>query len=203
MENLKQHLLALHEIIEKCGEQLEGNCFYYDRSLQFAPELLAKQRNLLKVASMLPESPSIMEIGFNAGHSMLLFLTNQPKARCTVFDICEHSYAKPCFEYLKKSFPDAQLELIEGDSTLTVSAYNTNNLFDLVHVDGGHAEGVAESDMNNGMRLCKQGGYIILDDTNDSAIANIGIKHEKANAILIAPEFEQTALYEHKVYQKL
>lgn len=201
MDILKQHLIALQQIVEQSGEQLEGNCFYYHQSLHLAPELHAKQRNLLKVASMLPDSPSIMEIGFNAGHSMLLFLMQKPNAKCTIFDICEHIYVYPCFEYLKTAFPNAQLELIEGDSCMTVSNYAAQQ-FDLVHVDGGHLEHVAASDMANGLRLCKQGGYIILDDTNDERIAAIGRTYEANQSILIAPEFEQTALYEHVVYRR-
>lgn len=201
MDILKQHLIALQQIIQQSGEQLEGNCFYYHQSLQLAPELHTKQRNLLKVASMLPNKPSIMEIGFNAGHSMLLFLIQQPAANCVIFDICEHSYVKPCFEYLKAAFPQAQLELICGDSCETVPNYAAQQ-FDLVHVDGGHLEYVAASDMANGLRLCKQGGYIILDDTNDERIAAIGHKYEANQSILIAPEFEQTALYEHVVYRR-
>jgi len=202
MDILRQHLIALQQIIQQSGEQLEGNCFYYHQSLQLAPELHAKQRNLLKVSMALPNSPAIMEIGFNAGHSILLFLIKQPTAHYTIFDICEHSYVRPCFEYLKNAFPQAQLELIEGDSCETVSNYNSQQ-FDMVHVDGGHLEYIAASDMANAVRLCKQGGYIILDDTNDPLIAAIGKSYEERNATILAAQFEQTALYEHTVYQKL
>ena len=191
-------------IVEKSGEQLEGNCFYYHQTLHLAPELQAKQRNLLKVAGQLTApSPAIMEIGFNAGHSLLLFLMKQPSARYVVFDICIHSYVKPCFEYLKSQFPQATLELIEGDSMQTVANYTTNETFDIIHVDGGHLEEVAASDMKHAVRLCSKGGYIILDDTNDTIIATIGHSHEAEQSVLIAPNFESTALYQHQIYTRL
>ncbi len=220
MDILYKHIIALQNIVEQSGEQLEGNCFYYHQTLHLAPELQAKQRNLLKVASqlMVPlaqapilvqglvpavQNPRILEIGFNAGHSLLLFLMKQPAAHYVVFDICMHSYVKPCFEYLKSQFPQATLELIEGDSMQTVENYRTDELFDLIHVDGGHAEEVAASDMKHAVRLCRKGGYIILDDTNDTAIAAVGRIYEVAGAILIAPQFEETALYQHQIYVRI
>lgn len=204
MDILYKHLIALQNIVQQSGEQLEGNCFYYHQSLHLAPELQAKQRNLLKVASQLTApNPAIMEIGFNAGHSLLLFLMKQPSARYVVFDICIHSYVKPCFEYLKSQFPKATLELIEGDSMQTVANYTSNETFDIIHVDGGHLEEVAASDMKHAVRLCSKGGYIILDDTNDTAIAAVGRTYEEAAVILIAPQFEETALYQHQIYTRL
>ena len=62
---------------------------------QRIPQLFTKQMNLYKSAM---EAKNILEIGFNAGHSCLLFLLANPESKITIFDICEHKYAKPCFE---------------------------------------------------------------------------------------------------------
>jgi len=200
MDALEKHIRALHNIILTSGEILEGNCFYYHQTLQLSPELQSKQRNLLKSSINKQE---IMEIGFNAGHSLLLFLLNAPTAKYTVFDICEHSYVKPCFEYLKTAFPDAKLTLIAGDSTITVPNYikeNPNALFDLVHVDGGHLETVARSDMAAAIQLCATNGIIILDDTQDPVLASVGHKYEKSGHLLIDQSAEQTHMYQHQIY---
>jgi predicted O-methyltransferase YrrM len=201
MDALVAHIRALHALIEKSGELLEGNCLYYHQTLQLAPELQAKQRNLLRSAK---GSGAIMEIGFNAGHSLLLFLMSAPNAVYTVFDICEHAYTRPCFEYLCQAFPAAQLTLIEGDSTQTVPAWiaaNPERKFDLVHVDGGHTAEVASADLMGAIQVTRTDGYIILDDTNDNAIRSLGDYYLQQGFLQPAPQ-EQTALYEHCVYNR-
>ncbi len=202
MDQLSTHIEQLHNIILQCGELLEGNCFYYHHSLQLSPELQSKQRNLIKAAS---NKKQILEIGFNAGHSLLLFLQNAPKASYTVFDICEHRYTRPCFEYLQKAFPEATLTLIAGDSTITIPQFiseNPTTQFDLIHVDGGHAEEVALSDMTCAINLSSPHGLIILDDTQAPNLAAIGRKFENSGHVIPAENMEETHMYQHQVYQR-
>jgi len=199
MNALVTHIRALQTIVEQSGELLEGNCLYYHNSLQLAPELQAKQRNLLRAAD---GAHIIMEIGFNAGHSLLLFLMKAPTAHYVIFDICEHSYTRPCFAYLRQSFPAAQLTLIEGNSMQTVPAWiaaNPGHTFDLVHVDGGHAAEIAKADLEGAIQVTRTGGLIILDDTNDPAIRVQGDLNVQRGFLAPAPQ-EQTALYEHLLY---
>jgi predicted O-methyltransferase YrrM len=201
MNALATHIRALQTIVEQSGELLEGNCLYYHNSLQLAPELQAKQRNLLRAAN---DAQTIMEIGFNAGHSLLLFLMKAPAARYVIFDICEHSYTRPCFAYLRQSFPAAQLTLLEGDSLQTVPAWiaaNPGEHFDLVHVDGGHAAEIAKADLEGAIQVARTGGLIILDDTNDPAIRGQGDLNVQRGFLEPAPQ-EQTALYEHLLYYR-
>ncbi len=202
MDALEKHIRALHNIVLTSGEILEGNCFYYHQTLQLSPELQSKQRNLLRASF---SKQRILEIGFNAGHSLLLFLLNAPTAKYTVFDICEHSYVKPCFEYLRLAFPQATLTLIEGDSTVTLPQYiavNPSALFDLVHVDGGHLETVARSDMAAAIQLCATNGIIILDDTQDPLIAAIGRQYEQTGYLQPTQTMEETHMYQHRVYTR-
>lgn len=201
MNALASHIRALQTLVEQSGELLEGNCLYYHQTLQLAPELQAKQRNLLRAAE---GAQSIMEIGFNAGHSLLLFLMKAPTAKYTVFDICEHAYTKPCFAYLRQAFPAAELILIEGDSTQTVPAWiaaNPGQHFDLVHVDGGHTAEIAKADLEGAIRVARKGGLIILDDTNDYVIRAQGDHYAQQGFLEPAPQ-EQTALYEHLLYHR-
>ena len=202
MDVLEKHIYALHNIILNYGELLEGNCFYYHQTLQISPELQSKQRNLLRASF---GKKHIMEIGFNAGHSLLLFLLNAPTAEFTVFDICEHTYTRPCFNYLKAAFPQAKLTLIEGDSTVTLPQFiaaNSSASFDLVHVDGGHLESVAHADMTAAIQLCTTNGIIILDDTQDPLIAAIGQQYEQTGYIQPTQIMEETHMYQHRVYTR-
>ncbi len=202
MDIFETHIRALHNLIIASGELLEGNCFYYHQTLQLSPELQSKQRNLLRASF---SKQRILEIGFNAGHSLLLFLLNAPTATYTIFDICEHKYTRPCYNYLKAAFPEANLTLIEGDSTVTVPQFiaaNPSASFDLIHVDGGHLEAVARADMAAAVNLCSEGGLIILDDTQDPLIAAIGQQYLQSGFLEPAPLMEQTHMYQHQIYKR-
>ena len=102
-----------------------------------------------------------MEIGFNAGFSTLLMLLTNPKMNITCFDLGEHTYTMPCYEKLKEHFGD-RINIIIGDSTKTLQ--NNSDIFDLIHIDGGHSTEVAESDITNSYRLSKKGTILIMND---------------------------------------
>jgi hypothetical protein len=117
------------------------------------------------------------EIGFNAGHSSMLLLLGRAATplNFTIFDIGEHPYTKPSFEYIKSKFAHVNFEYVEGDSTVTMPKWINNNKeligkYDVVHVDGGHSDHCIRHDMRNADLLVKQNGIVIIDDTNDSNI---------------------------------
>ena len=206
LPELSKHLEQLKKIVETSGEKLEGNCFYYHQTITPFPELLPKQLNLFWAGK---GANKICEIGFNAGHSALLFLlANQHKSpfTFTVFDIVEHSYTKPTFEYLLYSQPHGTMELFEGDSTVTLPEWISLNedekgTYDLVHVDGGHLEHVIKSDMKYADILVKPGGIIIIDDTNVPFINNeveLYLLTGKYSELDIFP----TVGYEHRILRK-
>ena len=67
---------------------------------------------------------TILEIGFNAGHSACCFLNASPTAKMVTFDICRHETEKLAEEVLKEYF---DITLIEGDSTRTIPNYFKEN----------------------------------------------------------------------------
>ena len=194
------YLDDLAKIIIKSGAQLEGNCFYHNKTLKIFPELYTKQLNLFWCGKQLSShkentlkspplqgDPSdhtgqcvslICEIGFNAGHSTMLMLLSRDTEQVdfTIFDIGHHPYTRPAFEYIKSKFTHVNFEYIEGDSTITMPIWindhpNLVHQYDLVHVDGGHSEHCISNDMRNADILVREGGIIIIDDT-DSHIIN-------------------------------
>jgi predicted O-methyltransferase YrrM len=102
-----------------------------------------------------------MEIGFNSGFSTLLMLLTNPTARITCFDLGEHKYTVPCYEKLKETFGE-RINIIIGDSTKTLQ--NVTDVYDLIHIDGGHSDEVAISDIQNSYRLSRPGTILIMDD---------------------------------------
>lgn len=173
------HVEKLKEICVATGEKLEGNCFYKHETFEPLKELIPKQLNFFWCGLQNPEK--ICEIGFNAGHSMLLLLLGAaaaavPPKHVTIFDICEHSYTIPCFEYIKASFPQTEFELIKGDSVVKMKEYCENFQdqhlsYDLIHVDGGHQIYQANEDIYHSLLLLKKEGILIIDD-----IDNINVK---------------------------
>ena len=202
---LDKHLSTLQKLIQETGEELEGNCFYEHHTFTFRPELLMKQINLFWAGS---ESTKICEIGFNAGHSALLFFLGNPKLKSfVIFDVCTHKYVKPCLEYIATQFQDTEIEVHIGDSKVSVPNYllrHTESFrsFDLVHVDGGHDEHCIKSDMIYADKLVCINGIIIIDDTDNSLISSYVDKYLATGRYKELNILETTG-YKHRMIQKL
>ena len=157
IEYINQYLLP---IIHNCGELLEGNIFMLHHTTSYTDLFLNKTKNISNL--VLNQSiKNVMEIGFNSGFSTLLMLLSNPIMKITCFDLGEHKYTSPCYEQLKKTFGD-RINIIIGDSTKTLQL--ENNIYDLIHIDGGHSTEVAESDIINSYRLSNKGTILIMDD---------------------------------------
>ncbi len=204
-QQFQTYVAELKEIIQKEGTVLEGNCVYEHQSLNERPELLNKQKNLFEAGRRVKQT--LLEIGFNAGHSALLFaMAAPPGTNFQFFDLGEHPYVVPCFNWLSSKFPQHTFQLHLGDSRQTLHKWITEHpdeKYDVVHIDGGHDLSCVQNDVNAAIQLCKPGGIMILDDTNDPMIAEFGrLMVDKNYAIPV--EFElPTQLYEHKIYYRV
>ena len=204
---IEKHLLELQSIIEDSGEELEGNCFYEHKSLTFRPELLPKQCNLFWAAQQVKNN-RICEIGFNAGHSMMLFLIGNNQINdVSVFDLASHKYTMRCAEYMYSKFPYCKINFYCGDSKTTLPNFiqefpHNKEQFDLVHIDGGHTEDCVESDILYGEMLVSVNGLLIIDDTNVSYI------NSKVNDLISTGKYVElnilfTPLYSHRILKRV
>lgn len=182
----------------------EGNCFYYHKTTTEFKELICKRANILYHAK---DCKRLCEIGLNAGHSAVLIqLVAAPDAFLQYFDLGEHKYARPAFEYLKTNFPQS-IDIVFGDSKITMPAFikecpETVESFDFVHVDGGHEYECFSSDIQQAMQLCKKGGIIVIDDTQISYIYDWIRAAEMANLIEVLEMQLPTVGYMHTVVKK-
>jgi len=201
------YLDDLKNIIAQNGSKLEGNCFYYHETLNLYPELYSKQLNLFWCGKQAIDN--ICEIGFNAGHSAMLLLLarNYSNLNFTIFDIGQHKYTKPSFNYIKSRFSNVNFEYIEGNSNITMPTWINDNKeliykYDVVHVDGGHTEDCISNDMKNADLLVKKNGILIIDDTNNPTInkyVDLYISSENYIELQLLP----TCGYPHRIIKKI
>jgi predicted O-methyltransferase YrrM len=202
---IETHVKEIEEIIKNSGVPLEGNSFYYHNSLTRFEQLLTKQINLFWAGSQTKKR--MLEIGFNAGHSSLLFLmANSGATELTLFDLGGHAYVRPCVEYMRKQFPAVDMTYIEGDSTRTLPAFLAANVdkkgtYDLVHVDGGHDSDVVLSDVAVAIDLVAPGGLMILDDTNIDYISEIADACIRSGAFT-EEKILDTIGYQHRILRR-
>ena len=188
----------IHNICIKIGEPIEGNCFTEHLNIHNKIEnLIYKQANHFSLGMI---SNEIMEIGFNAGHSSLIYLISNPNCNITIFDLCEHKYTLPCFTYLQKKFPN-RLKLYQGDSTKTVPQFTKDNpdkTFDLIHIDGCHVANIANQDFYNSYKIAKK--FIIWDDTQILWINKL-FEDYVSKRLINELFLHETKTYEHRICQ--
>ena len=148
-----------------------------------------KYRNNLYIASL--GHKYLLEIGFYAGHSCLVMLLANPESIIYVFDICEHSYMKPCLEYLHSKFGTHRIIFYEGNSLDTVPNTIFPNKPSLFHIDGCHLFDVAIQDFKNCYNIAKNNDILVLDDTNIYYLGKLWYNYIKDNKIV---QFEDRRL---------
>jgi len=191
----------LDNIVCESGQSfVEGSLFFFgNQDMKYNDVFIHKQLNLFHLAK---DAKNILEIGFNAGHSTALMLLANPNSKILHFDLNEHLYVKKCYEYLKAVFGEHRfIEFISGDSQKTLPEYlNSDKIksFDLIHVDGGHTDEIATSDINNTIKLLEKDGIIVIDDYNMDNLKNLvntykndGILKDCSNDICYASHYDQ------------
>lgn len=164
----RPYLRDLLSIVQAHKAHLIGNLFYVD--MQGAqggrPEdsLKIKRDNLVSVAGA---ARNVLDIGFNAGHSALLFLLCNPECRVTAVDTFEPSYSNACFDYLARVFP-GRLTREQGDSRAVLPRL-AGQAFDLVHLDGGK-ELTIRQDLAAIPGLVARDHLLVIDDTQNQAL---------------------------------
>jgi hypothetical protein len=149
--------MSITEFLNSRGfYSFEGHC-----------RLEQKQVDDLIEISNYPNIINVMEIGFNAGHSAEVFLSNNKNIHLTSFDLGSHDYVYTAKEYIDSTYQNRHT-LILGDSTISVPEYIINNRdkkFDLIFIDGCHAYDIAKQDVENCIKLSHKDTIVVLDDT--------------------------------------
>lgn len=152
----------------------EGNISWFPERQKTLIELIFKYK---------PQS--IIQIGFNMGHSALLICdaitsmknsgeySNKP-VTINVFDLCEHECTVPNFEILAKEVKknEIYLNLIPGSSLETVPRFMLSNelTFDFIEIDGCHTFDCLVQDVQNVLPRLNPGGAVYIDDYKSSNV---------------------------------
>jgi Methyltransferase domain/Nucleotide-diphospho-sugar transferase len=165
----REVLRRLNAEVRSSGVPLEGNLFYFDKSspaVDDPPDAgrYGKRRNFLRT---IEGAASLLEIGFNAGHSALLALDSNPALVYAGVDIGSNAYSRPCADVLASAY-GARFAIEYRDSRLYLPQLLIERRpgFDVVHVDGGHDAATACADIALALCLVRPGGVVLVDDTN-------------------------------------
>lgn len=163
-------------------ELLEGMRSDCDEgNISWFPERQKTLANIIKTY----KPKTLLQIGFNMGHSALLICdviammkskgeyTEEPVV-IHIFDICEHECVIPNFNILEKKVKDFNifLNLIPGSSLETLPNFMKSNsiTFDLVEIDGCHKYECLMSDIINTIDRINPNGLIYIDDYKSSRV---------------------------------
>lgn len=143
MEHMSMHLY-LAEAVEKLQAHLKQKGHTYDGMEGHTATWLRKAATMRRLGSR-PEVEIVLEIGFNAGHSALNWLTSNPRLRVVAFDMACNSYTLDAAAWMYEHFP-GRFFLVAGPSALSVPSFADivpELKANIIFVDGDHSlEGV-------------------------------------------------------------
>ena len=123
-----------------------------------------KQKLLYDVSK---DATNILEIGTYMGHSILIMLLANPKAKITCIDINDR-FSLPAVNYLKKEFPLSEINFIKNDSLNILK--NLKDKFDFFHIDGAHLNDVIAKEFRYCIKLSKNDYFRMILDDIDSCL---------------------------------
>jgi hypothetical protein len=209
---------ALRDALEAAGAApvLNGNLFYPHLAPQFwkrppEPEAEAKRRALVEIAR---RGRTLLEIGVNGGHSLLLAKSANPALSVIGLDVAAQLdpawarvdlYVPVTMDWLARRFP-GDIRFRIGDSRVEAPRFaveNPETRLDILHVDG--AKETYFRDVVNLLPLLHEESLVVIDDTDLREVRLAVRRLVEAGLAELHPDFppERLQRYQHVVLRPL
>ncbi len=157
----------LNQVVVQSGEPLEGNyCHFHEATIsRFTPPDPRRswKRDFLRRA--ISPARSVLEIGFNGGHSAAIILGQAGDRSLLAIDGGEHRYASGCAEVIRGAHA-GRFDVRWGTSANILPRLQPTEVqrLDLVHIDGGHGAEVFNEDLAWFVNSVRPGCRLLVDD---------------------------------------
>ncbi len=152
-------------IFKVCSFKFEKGCGSYlfdGKTYSYQINTYLKQKLLYEKSK---DKENILEIGTYMGHSLLIMLIANPKAKITCVDINDE-YSLPAVNYLQKKFPLSKITFIKGSSLNVLK--KLKNKYDFFHIDGTHKNKIVTKEFYLCMKIIKNKKIeFIFDDVDN------------------------------------
>mmetsp|Transcript_25143 Transcript_25143/g.50124 ORF Transcript_25143/g.50124 Transcript_25143/m.50124 type:complete len:223 (+) Transcript_25143:888-1556(+) len=116
---------------------------------------------------------TVCEVGFNAGHSALLWLSSGAR-KVLSFELGQYAYSTKALSFLNEHYP-GRIQVTLGDSLETVPSFHAmwpDERCNLLFVDGGHLYKHAMGDLRSLRPMRNESFHLLLvDDTDQGEVA--------------------------------
>ncbi|WP_075522878.1 O-methyltransferase [Candidatus Pelagibacter communis] len=170
LPNIKKHFLEIFKVCDKKFVNGCGSYLFDGKTYEYLIDNYEKQKLLFDKSI---DKQEVLEIGTYMGHSALIMLSANPKLNLTTIDI-DDSFSRISIEYLKKVFPNSNIQFLHGDSISILKRLDKK--FDFFHIDGSHKNKTITKEFNFCKKFVSSRDFqIVFDDdiTCKTLISNI------------------------------
>ena len=193
-----QAALELDQHLRDSGVEMQA---VEGKSLTFLNKLRMMRNSVLR-----PGMETVCEIGFNAGHSSLLWLTGGAR-RVLSFELGQYTYSTKAVTWLSQRFP-GRLQVVMGDSLKTVPSFHAmwpEERCNVLFIDGGHQYHHAWNDLVNFRPMRNKTHHVVLidDTTAGSEVMKAWIEYQQQDQAvedeIIFSSYSETFLWDGDV----
>jgi len=153
------HFINLHNILEGKWEYGWGSYMFNGVKYEWQRETLKKQEALFRVGE---KAKNVLEVGVYLGHSLLILLISNPELKITCVDN-DQRFSPKVVDYLNKEFNN-RVTFHLGDATDVINSLQSENKFDLVHIDADHNNDAVLKQFYASRKVSTDDAYFVFDD---------------------------------------
>ena len=178
--NAERHFNNIYKVCSFKFEKGCGSYLFNGKTYDYQIETYAKQKLLFEKSK---NKKNILEIGSYMGHSLLIMLLANPRARITCIDINDE-FSMPAINYIQKKFPLSKITFIKGSSLKILKKIEKK--FDFFHIDGAHKNKIVTKEFYLCMNIIKTKNIeFVFDDVDNiqTLIKNIKSTYKIINQV--------------------